>query len=220
MITYIYEDNIGSVELIDHMGNDKSAVNAARVSFLKDTKEKGLTSRDKNLIKFLVGHNHTSPFEHMQATFRITVPLFVRSQVMRHRTFSYNEVSRRYTAENIQTWKPQVFRVQSKHNLQCSEGATNDQDSCSSIYDYAIAQAVTMYNQLLNNGVAREQARAVLPQATYTTFYMTGSIHNWVKFLKLRLDEHTQLETQLMAAAIKDELVKLYPVTMKAMIDG
>jgi len=220
MIHYLYEDNIGSVELIDHMGNDKSAVNAARVSFLKDTKDQELTARDKNLIKFLVGHNHTSPFEHMQATFRITVPLFVRSQVIRHRTFSYNEVSRRYTADNIQVWKPKVFRGQSNLNLQCSEGQSYDQEACCGIYHYAVAQSVTLYHQLLDNGVAREMARAILPQATYTTFYMTGSVHNWVKFLKLRLDEHAQFETQLMAAAIKDELVNLYPVTMGAMLDG
>lgn len=219
MITYLYEDNIGSVELIDHMGKDKSAVNAARVSFLKDTKDKELTARDKNLIKFLVAHNHTSPFEHMQATFRITVPLFVRSQVMRHRTFSYNEVSRRYTADNIQMWTPQCFRGQSTKDLQCSSGETHDQEACFGIYRYAITQALAMYRQLIDNGVAREMARAVLPQATYTTFYMTGSIHNWVKFLKLRLDEHSQFETQLMAAAIKDELVNLYPVTMKAMMN-
>ena len=114
MINYIYEDDIGCVELIDHMGTDKSAVNAARVSFLRDTKDQSLTARDKKLINYLVSHNHTSPFEHMTVTYRVTVPLFVRSQVMRHRTFSYNEVSRRYTSENIQTWKPIEFRGQSK----------------------------------------------------------------------------------------------------------
>ena len=217
MINYIYEDDIGCVELIDHMGTDKSAVNAARVSFLRDTKDQSLTTRDKKLINYLVSHNHTSPFEHMTVTYRVTVPLFVRSQVMRHRTFSYNEVSRRYTSENIQTWKPIEFRGQSKIDLQCSEGTIEDKDS-GSIYDYAIACSLNVYNDLLERGIARELARAVLPQATYTTFYMTGSIHNWVKFLLLRLDEHAQKETRLMAKAILDSLVSLYPVTMKAMM--
>lgn len=218
MIHYIYEDEIGSVELIDHMGTDKSAVNAARVSFLKDSKGKELTARDKNLINFLVGHSHTSPFEHMQATFRCTVPLFVRSQVMRHRTFSYNEVSRRYTADNLEFWKPMVFRGQSKLNLQCSEGTTTEQEACHDLFNHCIAETLKHYHSLLDKGVAREMARAILPQALYTTFYMTGSVHNWVKFLKLRLDEHAQIETQLMAKAIKQDLFELYPITMKAMM--
>jgi thymidylate synthase (FAD) len=111
-----------AVELIDYMGDDKRAVDAARVSFMRDNTSKTLTDKDKRLIKFLADHKHTSPFEHMTATFRLTVPLFVRSQIMRHRTFSYNEVSRRYTSENIQVWKPTAAEKQSTDNLQCSDG--------------------------------------------------------------------------------------------------
>ena len=170
----LYGDGIGSVELIDCMGDDKRAVDAARVSFMRDNTAQELTERDERLIDFLATHNHTSPFEHMTATFRLTVPLFVRSQIMRHRTFSYNEVSRRYTAENVQVWMPQQLRKQSTDNLQCSAGELNN-DVALNIMHISILSSIESYNDLIAGGVSREMARAVLPQALYTTFYMTGS---------------------------------------------
>lgn len=209
----LYNDGIGSVELIDSMGTDKTAVDAARVSFLRDDTEKDLTEKDQRLIKFLTAHRHTSPFEHMVATFRLTVPLFVRSQIMRHRTFSYNEVSRRYTSENIQLWRPKELRRQSKHNLQCSDGDLEN-DKALGIMNISLSVSLQYYKELLVCGVSREMARCVLPQATYTEFYMTGNVHNWVKFLKLRTDEHTQPETREAALVIQHMLFKLYPVTM------
>ena len=213
MMYNLFSDGIGSVELIDSMGTDKTAVDAARVSFLRDDTEKDLTEKDKRLIKFLTAHRHTSPFEHMTATFRLTVPLFVRSQIMRHRTFSYNEVSRRYTSENIQLWRPKELRRQSKDNLQCSDGDLRN-DKALGIMNISLSVSLQYYKELLASGVSREMARCVLPQATYTEFYMTGNVHNWVKFLKLRTDEHTQPETREAALVIQHMLFKLYPVTM------
>lgn len=213
MMYNLYSDGIGSVELIDSMGTDKTAVNAARVSFLRDDTEKDLTEKDKRLIKFLTAHRHTSPFEHMMASFKLTVPLFVRSQIMRHRTFSYNEVSRRYTSENIQLWRPKELRRQSKDNLQCSDGDLRN-DKALGIMNISLSVSLQYYKELLASGVSREMARCVLPQATYTEFYMTGNVHNWVKFLKLRTDEHTQPETREAALVIQHMLFKLYPVTM------
>lgn len=213
MMYNLFSDGIGSIELIDSMGTDKTAVNAARVSFLRDDTEKDLTEKDKRLIKFLTAHRHTSPFEHMMASFKLTVPLFVRSQIMRHRTFSYNEVSRRYTSENIQLWRPKELRRQSKDNLQCSDGDLRN-DKALGIMNISLSVSLQYYKELLASGVSREMARCVLPQATYTEFYMTGNIHNWVKFLKLRTDEHTQPETREAALVIQHMLFKLYPVTM------
>ncbi len=215
----LYADDIGSVELIDHMGDDKRAVDAARVSFMRDDTDKELTEKDKRLIKFLTAHKHTSPFEHMVATFRLTVPLFVRSQIMRHRTFSYNEVSRRYTSENIQTWTPEKLRRQSTNNLQCSEGELDNQGALEMLR-LSLVESVGTYEELIKGGVSREMARAVLPQATYTTFFMTGNLHNWVKFLKLRNDEHAQPETRDAAHAIEEMLLELFPVTMQSLFDG
>jgi len=215
----LYSDDIGSVELIDHMGDDKRAVDAARVSFMRDDTDKELTEKDKRLIKFLTAHKHTSPFEHMTATFRLTVPLFVRSQIMRHRTFSYNEVSRRYTSENIQTWTPEKLRRQSTNNLQCSEGELEHKTALR-MFNASIFNSVQFYKKLIKEGVSREIARAVLPQATYTTFYMTGNLHNWVKFLKLRNDEHAQPETRDAAHAIEEILLELFPVTLQSLFDG
>jgi len=216
MIIQCYGDGVGAVELVDHMGDDKRAVDAARVSFMRDDTSAELTDKDQRLINFLVSHKHTSPFEHMVATMRLTVPLFVRAQIMRHRTFSYNEVSRRYTSENLRLWSPSSMRGQSEKNLQCSSGTLKSDlnDDAIRLFNNVQESVLEVYESLIGLGVAREQARAILPQSLYTEFYMTGNLHNWVKFLRLRLDKHTQPETREVAEAIKTILTELYPVTM------
>lgn len=216
----IYHEGNGSAQLIDFMGSDKRVVDAARVSFLKDDHaESKLTDRDKKLIKFLAAHNHTSPFEHCLATFVLKVPLFVRSQIMRHRTFSYNEVSRRYTSEQIDFWKPDTMRGQAKDNLQCSDGVVESSEA-DSIFKIATEFSFASYQQLIEAGVSREIARGVLPQSTYTTFYMTGNLHNWIKFIKLRDHEHAQPETRDIAQQIKRALEVCYPNSMDAYFGG
>ncbi len=115
---YLYGDEIGSVSLVDHMGTDLTIVNSARVSFGNQKTE--LNDKDRRLIKFLVKHKHTSTFEHNVVTFKFVVPLFVRSQHHRHRTWSYNEISRRYTEKNMDFYLPSSFRTQHRSNRQAS----------------------------------------------------------------------------------------------------
>lgn len=217
MIAPLYGDNLGEVSLVDYMGSDKRAVDAARVSFLDDKLDAELDERDKRLLAFLLRERHTSPFEHSVITFRLKVPLYVRAQVMRHRTFSFNEVSRRYTSESIDFHIPQTLRKQAKSNLQCSTDESIDNaDKLLEVYRRSTARAFQEYQVLLDCGVAREQARAILPQNMYTVFYMTGSLHNFIHFLRLRLDSHAQPETREAAKAMRDMLREIYPVTMEA----
>ena len=119
---YLYGDGIGRCDFIQSWGDDVMAVNAARASF--GVEKQNLDEKDKKLINFLVEHKHTSVFEHGGITFRCVVPLFVRSQHHRHRTWSYNEISRRYTEVNLQFYEPKSFRTQHKSNRQ----ASNDED--------------------------------------------------------------------------------------------
>ena len=216
-MTKLYHDGQGQAQLIDVMGNDKRVVDAARVSFLKDNHEVArLSQRDEKLIHFLASHGHTSPFEHCAATFLITCPLFVRSQIMRHRTFSFNEVSRRYTSEQISFWTPGSMRGQAKDNLQCSEGEIESSEA-EGVFKLAVEFALASYHQLLEQGVSRELARGLLPQSTYTTFYMTGNLHNWSKFIKLRDHEHAQPETREVARQIRNTLEERFPISMAAL---
>jgi len=110
----LFDDGIGAVEYISHMGTDLSVVNAARVSFGSEKEE--VDEKDIKLINYLMAHNHSSPFEHCTLTFKFTVPLFIRSQHHRHRTWAYNEISRRYTSVDIQFYEPNTFRQQHKSN--------------------------------------------------------------------------------------------------------
>ena len=215
----IYREN-SQASLIDFMGSDKRVVDSARVSFLKDdVTQTKLTDRDKKLIKFLASHGHTSPFEHCTATFLIIVPIFVRSQIMRHRTFSYNEVSRRYTSELIEFWKPNELRGQAKDNLQCSDGVLESSEA-ESIFKMTTEFSYASYQQLIEAGLSREIARGVLPQSTYTKFYMTGNLHNWIKFIKLRDHDHAQPETREVAQQIRQKLEICFPNSMKAFFGG
>ena len=113
----LYGDGIGTVDLVQHMGDDLTIVNSARVSFGKN--KEVLDEKDERLINYLVRHRHTSTFEHNLVTFRFTVPLYVRSQHHRHRTWSYNEISRRYTDVDIQFYEPEAFRTQQSTGIKC-----------------------------------------------------------------------------------------------------
>jgi len=214
-VIYTYGDEYGGVELIDSWGNDKRAAHAARVSFAKDGRDSEITPNDIRLLRFMIKEGHTSPFEHSGLTVAITCPLFVRGHIMRHRTFSFNEVSRRYTSESIRIYVPEELREQSKKNLQCSLKDTHilNEEYAINLVKESSDNALTVYNYLLKRGASREQARGVLPQNTYTSFWMTGNLHNWYKFLKLRLHGSTQPETQLIAKAILDIIEDKFPIT-------
>ena len=223
----LYGDGKGFVELVDAVGSDLSVVNSARVSFGKHKTE--LDEKDKKLIKFLIKHKHTSTLEHCFVTFRVKVPLFVRSQHHRHRTWSYNEISRRYTDFDIQFYEPKAFRTQHKSNRQASnaEELINPKvsfmwDESITGYDAALAMkelhegALYLFESMIEAGVCREQARGVLPQNMYTEYYASANLNNILKFIDLRTHEGAQKEIQDMAKGMLEIITKLYPVTVGA----
>lgn len=212
-------DDIGDVTLIDHMGSDRRIVEAARVSFGGDAWD---DERDAKLIKYLLKNGHTSPFEHCVITWRFTVPLFVRSQHHRHRTWAYNEVSRRYTSENLQFYLPKAFRSQHDKNRQASNNDAFDpahpvtRQTMSERNEVWVREAVAGYEKMLEAGIAREQARMVLPQNLYTSYYGTVSLHNAFGFLRQRLDPHAQMEIRKVAGAMLEQLGTIFPVAVEA----
>ena len=224
---YLYADGIGKVEYVEHMGSDLSIVNAARVSFGKHKEE--MDDRDKKLIKYLISHKHTSTLEHCLVTFRFKVPLFIRSQHHRHRTWSYNEISRRYTEENLEFYEPKTFRTQHKSNRQASnvdqldpimgyfeDGGPN---YASSVIRSHHRNCVSLYNNLMDKGICREQARGVLPQNLYTEYYGTTSMHNLLKFVELRTHDGAQWEIQQVANACLSIAKELWPIALESYLE-
>jgi len=221
---YLYDDNIGKIELVQSMGEDITVVNSARVSF--GVEKNCLDDKDKKLINYLIKHQHTSTLEHNIATFRIKVPLFIRSQHHRHRTWSYNEISRRYTDVNMEFYIPQEYRTQHKSNRQASniEEKINPQmDSfpillesrlCNEAVDYHVQNSITLYNDMISKGIAREQARMILPQNLYTEYYATANLNNILKFISLRTHEGAQWEIQKLAVGMLNIIKELWPVTV------
>ena len=224
---YLYDDKIGSVSLVDHMGSDITVVNSARVSFGVEKNE--LDRKDKRLIRYLIRHRHTATLEHNIITFKFCVPLFVRSQHHRHRTWSYNEISRRYTDKNLEFYLPTSFRTQHKSNRQASNPEElhnpviypdfNDYYAgmrASDILKNQTIHSLRIFNDLLSKGVCREQARMILPQNLYTEYYGTVNLNNLLKFIDLRTHEGAQWEIQKVAEACLDIATELFPVTVKA----
>ena len=225
---YLYKDKIGKIELVQHMGEDITIVNSARVSF--GVEKSFLDEKDKKLINYLINHQHTSTLEHNIATFRIKVPLFVRSQHHRHRTWSYNEISRRYTDVNMQFYIPESYRTQHKSNRQASniENQINPQmDSypillesrlCNEAIEYHVQNSVKLYDDMIKKGIAREQARMILPQNLYTEYYATANLNNILKFIKLRTHEGAQWEIQVLADKMLTIIKELWPITVESYI--
>ena len=201
-------DGQGWVGLIDHLGTESTIVNAARVSFGKLKTD--MDERDVKLLEYLIDNRHTSPLEHIIFTFSVHCPLFVRGQWHRHRTWSYNEISRRYTEIDMEFYTPQQLRRQAENNRQASVA---DPDFDSSELSAAIAEhnktSMALYEKLLKSGVCREQARSVLPQNMMVTFWGTVDLSNLLHFLELRDSEHAQWEIREYAQAIK-KLIKPY----------
>lgn len=210
-------DLVGHTTSLSHVPDDMFPVMAARVSFGASDKTGKNVEADKKLMKYLADHKHMTPFEYQHATFLIECPLFIRSQIMRHRTFSYNEVSRRYTSEDLEFWEPTDFRGQSKNNRQASDGVLDNQLSLTNEYRTSCTNSLAIYEALLAQGVAREQARAVLPQSLLTKFYQGGNLRNWAHFIELRRDEHAQKEVQVIAERVAEELRKLWPESCQAL---
>jgi len=226
---FLYDDGIGSVHYVDHMGSDLTVVNSARVSFGVNKSE--LDGRDRKLINYLIRHKHTSTLEHNSVTFKFVVPLYVRSQHHRHRTWSYNEISRRYTDKDLRFYEPNGFRTQHKSNRQ----ASNENEIINPTfgrYDNGLvpvsypkateviqehhANSLRLFNKLIENGVCREQARGVLPQNLYTEYYGTVNLSNLLKFIDLRTHEGAQWEIQKVALACLEIATDLWPVTVES----
>ena len=217
----IYDDGIGSVDYVSHMGSDLTVVNSARVSF--GVEKEDLDERDRKLITYLIRHRHTSTLEHCLITFRFCVPLFVRSQHHRHRTWSYNEISRRYTDVNIQFYQPKAFRTQHKSNRQASNSddlinpvIVWDGETCAEIVRSHHTKSLKLFDRLIEAGVCREQARGVLPQNMYTEYYGTTNLNNLIKFIDLRKHMGAQWEIQRVADACLEIATDLFPETMGA----
>jgi thymidylate synthase (FAD) len=205
----LYEDGIGAVEYIQHMGDDLTVVNSARVSFGQRKSE--MDDRDRKLVRYLMEHRHTSTLEHNVVTCLFTVPLFVRSQHHRHRTWSFNEISRRYTAENLQFYLPGELRQQSKSNRQASTDDIIEDGLLNGLVLQHHEAALALYRRLLDRGVCREQARGVLPQNLYTHYWGTVDLHNALRFCELRLHDGAQWETRQVAQALLEIMSTLWP---------
>tara|TARA_B100001094_G_scaffold331004_1_gene397899 strand:- start:12854 stop:13723 length:870 start_codon:yes stop_codon:yes gene_type:complete len=232
---FLYGDNIGKVDYIEHMGSDLTIVNSARVSFGKH--KEVLDERDRKLINYLVRHRHTSTFEHNLVTFRFVVPLYIRSQHHRHRTWSYNEISRRYTDDEdvpVLFYEPKQFRTQHKTNRQ----ASNAEELIDPVIDYTKINvpppivmgckhasdlvkwhhqtSLNLYNSLIEAEICREEARGVLPQNMYTEYYGTVNLNNLLKFIDLRIHEGAQWEIVKVAEACLEIATDLWPVSVDA----
>lgn len=222
--------NDGFVRLIDYMGDDSSIVQAARISYGKGTKK---VSEDEGLIRYLMRHNHTTPFEMCELKLHVRVPMDCWRQWIRHRMASVNEYSTRYSEaiDSCQTTRPSEWRIQSKNNKQGSEGLLIDVDK----YKHdALVDAETLsekesafqrtaqrlYQERLEAGVAKEQARKDLPLSTYTEAYWKIDLKNLLHFLGLRMDAHAQKEIRDYATVIGEQIVARWvPLTWAAFND-
>lgn len=219
---FLYDDNIGGVAYLQHMGSDLTIVNAARASLGKMSETMG--EGEVKLLDFLIRSGHTSTCEHNILTVWCKVPLFVSKQHMRHRTASYNEISRRYTAENIQFYLPDTMRPQDKKNRQATlmeehnPVLTSTGLSSTETLKQHCLQAVAVYNEMVEKGVGREQARMVLPQNLYTTYWATANLHNWMSFISKRDHVDAQWEIRVLAQEISRIIKDKWPLAHAAYV--
>lgn len=211
-------DGISSVELVGTYRTDKDIVNAARVSTGKEWDVSEFDEKDYRLLKYLLRHQHGSPFEHTFLQFRIKAPLFVHAQWVKHRIgTSINTESGRYTEIHEEFYIPTTFRKQSESNKQAStDEVIRNSDFARIIYEQSVRQAFDTYKYLLGMGAAREQARGVLPQSTYTSFVFTCNVRSLIHFLQLRTAEGAQYEIRQYANAISRLAEPAFPYTFKA----
>tara|TARA_R110002051_G_scaffold321461_2_gene409216 strand:+ start:915 stop:1601 length:687 start_codon:yes stop_codon:yes gene_type:complete len=220
------------VALIDHMGTDLTVVNSARVSFDKEStwrstlpagKVSGvLLGKDERLIKYLADHDHFTPFTHCTITMREEVPLFVARQRFKHTIgFSYNEVSRRYVDEPPKFYRPREWRGRADDKKQGSSTTVinieKPDDTFLNEYELALKACEWAYIHLLELGVCPEQARMVLPQSMYTSYYVTGSLYAWARAYNLRSDPNAQQEIQELAKNWDRICKYLFPISWKAL---
>ena len=213
-----------NVDLIDHMGSDLSVVNAARVSFSKESEmvwvenaptmyKETLSDKDKKLVGYLAKHDHWSPFAHASLQFRIKAPIFVARQLVKHQVgLVWNEVSRRYVDDTPEFYIPTEWRLKAENKKQGSSDETIEYN-----IQGAIEFVTQTYNNLLNADIAPEMARMVLPQNLYTEWYWSGTLMAFARVCNLRCKPDTQMETQQIAQQIDLLAKEKFPVTWSAL---
>jgi thymidylate synthase (FAD) len=209
------------VKLIDWMGGDVSVVNAARVSFGKQKLSNGLDKGDTKLINYLAKHRHMSPFGHVFASFHVKAPIFVARQLVKHKFLRWNEISRRYVDDEPEFYVPDEWRGRAEDKKQGSSGlsdwnhgvGTGYRDQEQEFYD----NVLNIYFNMLEAGVAPEQARMVLPQSTMTEWFWSGSLDAFSDMCDLRLKDDTQEETRVVAQQIDEYMEQLFPVSWVAL---
>jgi thymidylate synthase (FAD) len=211
----------GFVRVVDYMGSDESIVQAARVSYGKGTKS---VSQDRGLIRYLMRHRHTTPFEMCEIKFHVRVPMDCWRQWIRHRTANVNEYSTRYSLaiDATQTTAPDQWRHQASSSKQGSSGQLSaaEGEALTAAERELQDAARRVYEQRIEHGVAREQARKDLPLSTYTEAYWKCDLHNLLHFLSLRMDEHAQQEIRDYATLMGHEIVARWvPLTWEAFLD-
>jgi thymidylate synthase (FAD) len=217
-----------SVTLLDHSGSDLSVVNAARVSFAKESayEESGdlyvgdislkLAEKDEKLIAYLAKHRHKSPFNHAFMSFRVKAPIFVARQLVKHEYLPWNEVSRRYVTDEPEFYFPEYWRKAADNVKQGSSEEAVEFD----LFDPKSSTlcALLDYQEMIREGVCPEQARMVLPQNMMTEWIWSGTLYAFAKMCVLRLDSHTQKETRQVAEAIDKEAEVLYPTSWHQLV--
>jgi len=218
---------------IDHCGSDLSTVNAARVSFGKkseweepfedcDDSLLRLNDRDTKLINYLAKHKHISPFGHAFASFHVKAPIFVARQLVKHKFLRWNEISRRYVDDEPEFYVPDVWRGRSADKKQGSEGVSLWNHGMGTGYrdsEYEVMDSIrSLYLDMIDIGVAPEQARMVLPQSTMTEWYWSGSLDAFADMCRLRCKEDTQYESRVVADQISKKMSELFPVSWSALM--
>jgi thymidylate synthase (FAD) len=220
------------------MGDDITTVNAARVSFNKESEWVSgesvgfpthlfeipeVSARDESLINYLAKHSHWTPFSHSCLTVRVKAPIFVARQLFKHKVgLTENEISRRYVSDEPEFWQPKEgFRQRAENKKQGSKEellGENEENLAKAYYNRALEAAATAYEEMLKAGACPEQARAVLPQAMFTEWYWTGSLLAFSRVYKLRTDSHAQAETGEIAEMIGEICRKIWPVSWRALV--
>jgi thymidylate synthase (FAD) len=226
-----------SVELVDHLGSDISVVNAARVSFAKQSEwvievtgnedswhtTQRLDAKDVKLINYLAKHAHWSPFAHAFVSFRIKAPIFVARQLVKHQVgLAWNEVSRRYVDDEPEFWFPKDWRGKP---INAKQGSSNivfhaEHNTFTGWLTTSVLDCLDTYQRLLRDGVAPEQARMVLPQNTMTEWIWSGSLAAFCRVCNLRLDPHAQQECRELVGALAALLEPLFPVSYNALVNN
>ena len=214
----------GYIEVVDVLGDDLTPVNAARVSF--GGRSENFTDKDKRLSKFLIKHKHFSPFRHQHVMMIIKAPEFVMRQWYKHvvgiettsnhptKDHAWNEISGRYVAYS-DFYMPKDFRAQSDDNKQASEGLVDNQKEALQLWQEAQQSSIEAYENMIAMGMAKEQARSILPLTVYTEVWWTASFQSIMNFIELRDEATAQVEIQVYAKALKGIMLDVFPETTK-----